>query len=30
MKQALVIFETIESPNADQARNNLKEWGMEE
>jgi Tfp pilus assembly protein PilF len=27
VKQALEIYETIESPNAEQARIKLKEWG---
>lgn len=30
VKQALTIFDSIESPNADWARNKLKEWGVEE
>lgn len=30
MKQALVIYEKIESPNAEWAREKLKEWGAEE
>ncbi len=29
MKQAIAIFEEIKSPNAEWARNNLKEWGEE-
>jgi len=28
-KRAFIIFEAIESPNADKARNALKEWGVE-
>jgi hypothetical protein len=27
VKQALEIFEAIESPTAEQARHQLKEWG---
>jgi len=27
VKQALEIYEAIESPYAEQARNQLKEWG---
>lgn len=30
VRQALEIFEAIESPVADWARNKLKEWGVEE
>jgi len=30
MKEALAIFDTIESPDADSARKKLKEWGVNE